>query len=396
MEHLSNMAETNMVLPNEIIFDIGLRLNMKDVCSYCVVSKIFREVVNDSQYFWNKKLYHDFGIGNTSNDSKNQYIQMFDTFNLTSSAGLAAAIGNVNMLYYIIRLGKIRCKRIDVDVAMKAAIYNNKNLIDIIISLGFNDWNKGLKYAAKSGNVHLVNFFISKGARDMNKGLMGAVKSNSKELIQFFICRGADDWNMAMIKAAKNCHVDLVYHFFYKVWNDWESGLMYACKAKEETYGMELVKYFIGRGARNFTRAMGIASKMGYEKVVKILISKGAYDWNSGLVAAAEGNCLNLVKYFIGRGAHNLQSALVSSSKGGYADIVKFLLLNGALVKDQDLVGPSRNGHTEVVEELIERLKYTQNFNKTINMVLKLVMREKGNKYRQIREILLKNGAIED
>lgn len=382
-------------LPNEIIVDIGLRLNIKDVLSYCGVSKLFNNVICNDNYFWEEKLYQDFGINNSSNDPKCQYTDMFDDFNLSTSSGLAAGIGNMDILRYIIYLASIRGVRLDLCTAMKSAIYNNREIYTII-SLGFDNWNEGLRYSAESRNLQLVEFFISKGATDMEGGLNAAVESDCKELIQFFICKGAKDWNSAMRMAAENCHVHLVHDFISKGANDWNCGLNHSCMAKEETCALQLVKYFISRGARDLKSAIYTASLKGYETVVAYLISKGARDWHWGLQGAAVGNCLKLVKYFIGRGANNLKLAFINGCKSGNAEIVKFLLQSGVSMDDDYLLGPSIDGHIDVVEVLIEALKYTPNFNRTINVALTVVMRERGNKYKQIRKILLKNGAIED
>ena len=68
-----------------------------------------------------------------------------------------------------------------------AAEGGHKELIDLFIKKGANDWNTGMWYAAEGSHKELVDLFIKRGANDWNNGMYGAAQGGHKELVQFFI-----------------------------------------------------------------------------------------------------------------------------------------------------------------------------------------------------------------
>lgn len=102
------------------------------------------------------------------------------------------------------------------NLGMSMAIQkNHSNLIDFFIEKGANDWNWGMIIAALTGNQKLVEFFIIKGANNWNKGLVNATMGNHQELVEFFIMKGADDLEEGM-KIAISCDYEGLVEFFKK------------------------------------------------------------------------------------------------------------------------------------------------------------------------------------
>ena len=61
---------------------------------------------------------------------------------------------------------------------------------------------------------------------------------------------------------------------------------------------LDLVKFFIEKGAKNWNLGMEGAAIGGHMEFVKFFIEKGARDWNSGMYGAAIGGHVELVEFF--------------------------------------------------------------------------------------------------
>src|SRR5581483_11825959 len=69
---------------------------------------------------------------------------------------------------------------------------------------------------------------------------------------------------------------------------------------------MNVIKFLISLGARNFDGPLAAAAKGGHWKLIEFFISKGADDFNEALAAAAKGGHWELVEFFIQKGAKRL------------------------------------------------------------------------------------------
>ncbi len=98
-------------------------------------------------------------------------------------------------------------------------------------------------------------------------GLVEAAGINYMDLVGFFVEKGATDWDWAMQSAAKGGHA-------------------------------ELVRFFVEKGATNWNWAMLWASECGHAELVRFFAEKGATDWNSCIHAAERGGHANLVAFF--------------------------------------------------------------------------------------------------
>src|SRR5437868_6260091 len=98
----------------------------------------------------------------------------------------------------------IELNKKDIQEGFKEYSYTgDKDLVDLFIEKGVNNWDYGMFGAAKGGHKDLVDFFIEKGARKWNFSMKGAAKGGNKELIDFFINKGANNWNWGIEGAAE-------------------------------------------------------------------------------------------------------------------------------------------------------------------------------------------------
>jgi len=130
--------------------------------------------------------------------------------------------------------------------------------------------NKAMKELAKGGmkNIDLINFFIQKDSDNWNDGMKAAARGGHKDLVQFFIEKGANDWNWGMNEAVRGGNRDLV-------------------------------EFFIKKGAKKWDMGMEGAAEGGHKDLVDFFIEKGANNWNYGMEAAARGGHRDLVNFFI-------------------------------------------------------------------------------------------------
>ena len=86
----------------------------------------------------------------------------------------------------------------------------SRELVELMIRQGADDWNEGLHWACKGGHKEIVELLIEKGADGWNWGLYGACRGGHKELVEFFIEKGADNWNFGLHGACEGGHKEIV------------------------------------------------------------------------------------------------------------------------------------------------------------------------------------------
>ena len=104
----------------------------------------------------------------------------------------------------------------------KAALGGYRDLVDLFIPKGANNWDWVLRGASKGGYQDLVDLFISKGADRWSWALEGASEGGHKNLVNFFISKGANNWGLALEGASKGGHQDLV-DFFQEKLNNYQA-----------------------------------------------------------------------------------------------------------------------------------------------------------------------------
>lgn len=89
----------------------------------------------------------------------------------------------------------------------------NMTIVEIVMRLGFCDWNDGLVNACLGGNVAVAKLMIERGATSVNRGLIMASKANNMEVAQLMMDHGAGGihlWNELLYDATKYGHLDFV------------------------------------------------------------------------------------------------------------------------------------------------------------------------------------------
>jgi ankyrin repeat protein len=170
-------------------------------------------------------------------------------------------------------------------------------IIEYLVSLGVNDFNKIMCLAAEKGHRDFVEYLVSKGANDFGRGLYYAARGGHLEIVKYFISLGAYNFDDATCTAAEKGHQDIVKHLLI----DTNRNLM--------------------------NDAMIFAKRGGNQEMIKYLLIKkcGEKNVNSLMFGAAYEGQLELVKYFISKGAHGFEEAIVIASSSNHQEIVDYL-----------------------------------------------------------------------
>ena len=118
--------------------------------------------------------------------------------------------------------------------------------LSVIKSKENKQWlSEGFYGACLGGHKDLVELMILKGTNDWNDGLYGDCLGGHKELVELMIVKGANNWNDDLYSTCQRGHKELVELMILKGANDWNDGLYYARRGDHE----ELIKLMIAKGA---------------------------------------------------------------------------------------------------------------------------------------------------
>ena len=165
-------------------------------------------------------------------------------------------------------------------------------LLDVLSAGG--DVYEVLRRALEGGLADLVEFLVDEsGFSDREWGMFNAAKWGHLDIVEYFVGRGASDWNRGMCGAAMGARPDLI-------------------------------EYFVGMGASGWDKGMCSAAQGGHMDVVEDFIERGASDWEWGMCCAAEGGHRDLVDYFVGMGASDWDRGMGFATWGGHRDLVEY------------------------------------------------------------------------
>ncbi len=91
-----------------------------------------------------------------------------------------------------------------------------KEVVELLIEKGANDFNWGLRNACYGGYIDLVKLMIEKGADNWNQGLSNACYSGNKEIVELMISKGADFFTNGLYNACSKNHKELVLFLLLK------------------------------------------------------------------------------------------------------------------------------------------------------------------------------------
>lgn len=159
-----------------------------------------------------------------------------------------------------------------------------------------------LKFFAKKGDLRNVRKALKKGAQNLGAALHAAAKYNQENIIDFILKN-------------KTGHRYI----------DW--GLEGAIDGGN----VELIEFFLEKGARKYGSMYYSAAKNGSPGVLKLFEFNTPEYRNSGFIGAVRGGHFELMKKFFleNNGVCDIEEALIGAAKGGHLEIVKFLVNNG-------------------------------------------------------------------
>ena len=116
----------------------------------------------------------------------------------------------------------------------------HKELVELMIIKGVNDWDYGLCRACRGGHKDIADLLVAKGANDWSGGLIYACMKGHKDLVELMIQRSDDERNNQ-------------YQFPYKIYlietiiraDDYDNGL-YQARIRGHR---EIVELMIANGA---------------------------------------------------------------------------------------------------------------------------------------------------
>ena len=140
-------------------------------------------------------------------------------------------------------------------------------------------------------------------SRYKGQALELVAKIGDKELADFYLYNGGqEEIGSAMSEAILAGHTALVYHLI---------------KRGNEIFGPDDMDQFKDEGLTD-------AAEAGNVELVNYFIGRGADKWEWGLQGAIRGGHKHLVDFFIAKGAHYWKGALQAAKKGGHKDLIEF------------------------------------------------------------------------
>ena len=151
-------------------------------------------------------------------------------------------------------------------------------------------------------NFYLKIIYYSNKYRNEDDAMFEAVRRNDMDMVQFFVLRGASDWANGMKFAAVGGNRNLVDFFIEKAKSEGEEWSRFYWNAglfwSARGGYIDLMKFFIAKGADSLNHALYSAAVESRRDAIDYLISQGANDWSEGLRGAKQARNEELIKFF--------------------------------------------------------------------------------------------------
>ncbi len=277
-------------IPIELVVNILLNLNDKDLASTCRTDKRATEVCADDS-FWNYRIKHVFGYNLSKYKIKDlSYRDMYKFFIAHQKFGGAKYRRMINdairsrylpILKYIIE--EIRLEHnIDIDYALPiAALSGNLNIFKYLVNKGGNVYSKFYNYtvfstAAEKGKLNIIKYIVKNLEPDeanLNKALDRASARSHSSIIRLLINAGATDVNIALEYAAIHRDLNMIKYLIEEAGaNNFNTALSQA----SEGGSLDIIKYLVEAGATKLTKALNKSLSRGFYDIVEYLVEKGA------------------------------------------------------------------------------------------------------------------------
>jgi ankyrin repeat protein len=188
-------------------------------------------------------------------------------------------------------------------------------------------------------------------------GLLNAVRANRLDLVKYFLNKGAKNISYAYRTAVIFHNLDFM-KFFESLDENIRGNIDYnkALVSAALNNHMDLLKFLINeRGATNYNEALTFSRNLN---IIDYLINeKGANNFNEALrYAPQKENWLELADYYIEKGANNFNDALNFASYIGNLEMIKYLINKGANSFYEALINAVLHEKMEVMKYLIEEM----------------------------------------
>ena len=155
----------------------------------------------------------------------------------------------------------------------------------------------------------------------------GAAEGGHLDIVKYAVELGAKNFNEIAIRAAKGGYLNIVKYIIEMGAND-NAEIV---SAAVEGGHLHIVKYFVDEKHYNdFIRIAVFAALNGHLNIVQYAVQHGANDYERIAVFAALGGHLDIVKYAVARGVRNYEHIAMFAAKGGHLHIVEYAVERGA------------------------------------------------------------------
>ncbi len=253
---------------------------------------------------------------------------------------------------------------------------NDRDIIDLLIENGANDFGSGLSYACKGGHKSIVNLIIK-------------LEKESERIYKFWECR-EPIFNKGLTSACGYGHRDLVNLMIEHGAYNFDKGLYAACSGGQKDIAELMIKKLNGRTNMNgryiFNDALQSACHNGHLDLAELMIENGAYQFNWGLTVACIDGHHDIINRMIDLGADNFNGALKCACRRGHKDIVNLMIEHGANDFNGGLECACFEGDLDLVELMIECGVTIEGLNKGAKSAF-------GTCHNNLVRLMVKHGA---
>lgn len=236
-----------------------------------------------------------------------------------------------------------------------SCMHGLRNILNLLIEHGANDWDSGLRGACAGGHLDLVKLMINKGATFIDNGFALACEHGHLEIVEmlFGLVYNINDsfnicLNLGLYAASIGGHINIVDMMLARGATNLNDALYLACESDH----LNIINLLISKGANNLIRAC----RFGNIDIVKIMFSHGAEDIETGLSHACFHGYIDIVKFLC---LHSEDIILTNgllmymACKRGDLDILKFLIsIGGTVVKNSLLLEARKQRKQNIIEFL--------------------------------------------
>lgn len=239
-------------------------------------------------------------------------------------------------------------------------------IVKFMIQKGAVEWDQGLEYACEGGDRKIVELMIElceqnyRGENGLlqscwNNGFVHACLGGNMEIIELMIAKGAN--------CSRNNEHDYYLHPL-------DLGLRYACRpiwlnknvSSPVKQNIEIIRFLIKKGAKDFNSGLVEACWMGYLEAVKLMLQMGANNWQEAFEHASRNGNMEIIRLILGIEGFvpNWQGGLHEAFRRGNMDVIQFMIENYLkenpeyLPWNDGLMFACSNGNLELAELMVQ------------------------------------------